>query len=182
MKSKFLTTTCMLLLGAAPAFAQDSGTAPGVANGQKFGAWTVECQAIATNNTVCVLAQQLLRTSDRAFLAQVMAFQSAGGAQTYFSAQVPVGAYLPAGFAMRPASSDAIVELTWQSCTQTLCETLAQITPETLDALSANNETVIASYRPSLQSDPLIFNFSMVGAKEGLAALLAANTTSGTGE
>jgi invasion protein IalB len=179
MKRHFLTACALATAGlfsglALPAAAQDSAPAD-VTNGQSFGAWTVSCQALGMNKTSCVLQQQLLRSSDRAFLARLVVFWSADGARRFLAAQVPVGAYLPAGFALKAEASETPKELTWQSCNKQICEALIELDDATLQELSGEGQENIASYRPSLQADPLVFRCSMTGAQEGLAALKPAD-------
>ena len=162
---------------AGPAAAQDdTAPAPRVVNGQTFGSWTVQCEAIAVNETACVLSQRLVRGSDGAFLAELLAFSNADGSQRYLAARVPVGVHFPSGFAVRPAEAEGDDEQTdfvWQSCSRELCEALLDLAPEALQALEAA-ETLVGGYRPSLRAQPLVFRFSVAGLGEGLAALDAA--------
>jgi invasion protein IalB len=84
-----------------------------------------------------------------------------------------VGVYLPAGFAIRPenGADEDIVTFTWQACTAQLCEALVELNDDQIAALSAAEGTVIASYRPGLRAEPLVFRLSMAGLEPGLAAL-----------
>ena len=175
---RFLTaaaaTLCLFFGLTQSAAAQDSaGPATRVANGQQFGAWTVLCEALAVNETTCVLNQRLFRSEDRVFLAQVVAFWSGDGQKTFLSARVPVGVYLPAGFAIRPEAGgeEDVITFTWQACSAQLCEALAELTDEQAALLAADSGTVIASYRPGVQAQPLVFRLSMAGLPDGLAAL-----------
>lgn len=163
-----------LLASAVSAAAQSADARPPVANGERVGAWTVTCEAIAVGETACVLTQRLVRTQDNAFLAELLAFESGDGSGTYIAARVPNGVYFPSGFAFRPDDGDERFDFTWQSCTRDLCEALLQIDRETLATLAAAEAGVIAGYRPSLALDPLVFRLSLEGAIEGLAALAPA--------
>ena len=82
-------TLLMTALAPLPGVAQQATEeAPRrVANGERFGAWTVQCDAIAVNETVCVLSQQLVRRSDRAFLAQLLAFSNGDGTRRFIAAR-----------------------------------------------------------------------------------------------
>lgn len=166
------TLTAALALFASAALAQ-TGDEPAtrIANGQTFGAWTVTCEAIAVNETACILNQNLLRSSDNAFLAQMLAFWSADGSQRYLAARVPLGVYLPTGFAMRIDDSEEVIPFVWQACSQTLCEALIEIDDTMLADLTAPDTTIVASYRPNLVTEPVVFRFGMGGADTGLAAL-----------
>lgn len=160
------------MLAVTPALAQD--TPVRVANGQSFGAWTVSCEAVAVGETACVLNQQLIRTNDRAFLAQMLAIWSADLEKRYLLARVPLGVYLPAGLAMKPESAegeDAIVQFVWQSCNANFCEALVEMDEDVIARFVTEGQPVIASYRPGLNADPVVFRFSMAGMVDGMDAL-----------
>jgi len=122
-----------------------------IANGTRFGAWTVTCEALAVNETACVLTQRLVRSSDNAFLAEVLAFWSGDGARTFMAARVPNGVFFPSGFAFKPEESEEQQQFVWQSCARDLCEALLEIDMDTVKELEGA-ESLIAGYRPSLQS------------------------------
>ena len=146
-----------------------------IANGTRFGVWTVTCEALAVNETACVLSQRLVRKSDNAFLAEVLAFQSADGARRYMAARVPNGVYLPAGFAMKPAEGEAEeTRFVWQSCSRELCEALIDLDDAKIAELESG-ERLVAGYRPSLVAQPLVFAMGATGLKEGLDALAASS-------
>jgi invasion protein IalB len=168
-----LIAAALALLIAPPALSQDAAMPDRIANGQTFGAWTVMCEAIAVGETTCALGQQLLRSADRAFLAQIIALWSPADQKRYFTARVPVGAYLPSGFAMKPdgAGDETAVQLIWQACDANLCEALTEIDDDMLAAFAAPGTQIIASYRPNIRSEPVVFTFSMAGIVEGLTAL-----------
>lgn len=156
---------------AAPA----EETAPvRIANGQRFGAWTVTCEAVAVGETACVLSQRLVRTSDNAFLAEVLAFWSADGEQSFLAARVPNGVYFPSGFAFKPSDSEERAEFVWQSCSADVCEALLTEELTKLEEYAASEEGVVAGYRPNLRSEPLIFRMDLSGIGEGMTALKAA--------
>jgi invasion protein IalB len=168
---------------AGPGLAQDETAqenatpAARIVNGQAFGDWTVQCEALAVNETACVLSQRLVRGSDGAFLAELLAFSASAGSQRYLAARVPVGVHLPSGFAVRPADAGTDAQQTefvWQSCSRELCEALLALTDEALGMLE-EAETLVGGYRPSLRADPLVFRFSVAGLDEGLSALEAAS-------
>lgn len=154
----------------------DETVAARVANGTRFGNWTLTCEALAVGETACVLNQRIARSSDGVFLSDFLMFWNPRAEDEIFlAARVAEGAYLPAGFAIRgeSAADDAQRDLTWQSCSGDLCEALTAFTSDEIAALEDGGD-VIAGYRPSLQSEAVIFRFSMVGAGAGLDALKAA--------
>lgn len=176
-----LTATLALLAGPLPLAAQDSdpaattNVAPSrVANGTMFGQWRVSCEALAVNETACVLAQRLSRSSDGAFLAEMLAFASADGSRFFLGARVPNGVYLPHGFAVKPARGDADeTRFVWQSCSRDLCEAMIEISADELAALEGAEGGLIAGFRPGLLAQPVVFSLTFAGASEGLAALAA---------
>ena len=143
-----------------------------LANGTRIGAWTVNCEAIAVNETACVLSQRLVRTSDNVFLAELLAFWSGDVKRTYLAARVPNGVFFPSGFALKPADGDERKEFVWQSCSRDICEALLEADLDSLDKLS-KAEQIIAGYRPNLRSKPVVFRLSLNGLREGLEALKA---------
>ncbi|MEC7763778.1 MAG: invasion associated locus B family protein [Pseudomonadota bacterium] len=159
--------------GAEAAPTEETGPTR-IANGQRFGAWTVTCEAVAVNETACVLSQRLVRTSDNAFLAELLAFWSGDGEQSFLAARVPNGVYFPSGFAFKPSDSEERAEFVWQSCSADLCEALLTEEISVLEGYAAADEGVVAGYRPNLRSEPLIFRMDLTGIGEGMAALKAA--------
>lgn len=180
-----LTAVLALLASPVPLAAQDSdpaattNVAPSrVANGTRFGQWMVSCEALAVNETACVLAQRLSRSSDGAFLAEMLAFASADGSRLFLGARVPNGVYLPHGFAVKPAQGEADeTRFVWQSCSRDLCEAMIEVSADELAALEDAEGGLIAGFRPGLLAQPVVFSLSLAGASEGLAAL---TSTAGT--
>ena len=141
-----------------------------IANGTRFGQWTVNCEALAVNETACVLTQRLIRTSDNAYLAEILAFWSGDGSKSYLAARVPTGVYFPAGFALKPQDSDKRYDFVWQSCGRDICEALLELSADQIAELE-EVESVIAGYRPNLVSQPVVFKLGIIGAGAGLEAL-----------
>lgn len=141
-----------------------------ITNGTQFGGWTVACEAVAVNETTCVLQQRLVRSSDNTFLAEIVAFWDDAMADAFLAARVPNGAYLPSGFVMRLEDGDDRHEFAWQSCSRELCEALLAAERETLEAIDAG-EGAVLGYRPHIQAEPLVFRTRTDGLIEGLDAL-----------
>lgn len=167
---------------ATSAMAQDTATTPSdpvVANGARFGAWVVNCEALAVNQTACVLSQRLVRSADNVFLAELLAFNSGDGERSYLAARVPNGVFFPSGFAFKAGEGDQAEdspqrqEFVWQSCSRDICEALLEIDMASIVELE-KAESLIAGYRPNLRADPVVFRFSIDGASAGLEALKAA--------
>ncbi|MGH1369558.1 MAG: invasion associated locus B family protein [Maritimibacter sp.] len=164
-----------LITASTSATAQDAEETR-VTNGQKFDAWNVACEAIAVNETTCMLNQQLLRAADQAFITQMVAFWDRAGENRYLSVRVPTGVYLPAGFAMRTEESEEITEFTWQTCGRDLCEALIELDDDLIAKVDAETPvTMIASYRPSITAEPVVFRFALTGLNAGLTALKPAS-------
>ena len=165
------------LLPAIFALMVSSASAQQVQNGQVFGVWRVNCTAIAVGQTACVLGQEVRRETDNAFIAQIMAFQTPDASKTFLSARVPLGVYLPRPFVLRAEDEDeeARVTFTWQACSNTLCEAVAEIEEATLARLAGKDRTILAAFRPNLQSKDFVFRFALTGAPEGLDALRTAS-------
>ncbi|MBC7157796.1 MAG: invasion associated locus B family protein [Rhodobacteraceae bacterium] len=179
-----LAATLALLL-ALPVAAQEAATpeplpdaaAERLANGTRFGTWTLGCEAVAVGETACLLSQRVARTSDGAFLADFLLFpnpQAEG--EVYLAARVAAGAYLPSGFVLRGegAPEDSQRQLVWQTCAGAVCEALLSLPEADIAALEDGGD-VIAAYRPSVQSEAVIFRFSVAGAQAGLEALVRAS-------
>ncbi len=183
--SRCAALVVMFLLGAPAVAAQDSADQESaqperVANGARFGQWAVRCQALAVNETACMLEQRLVRSSDGAFLTELLAFSSPDGTKNYLSARVPVGVYFPHGFAFRPvADEEGEIRMIWQSCSRDMCEALIELDAGTLGELEKAEGGLVGGYRPALLAEPVVFRFSVAGASEGLAALDASRAASG---
>lgn len=152
----------------------DAAQAQIVANGQTFGTWTVSCEAVAVGQTACLLNQTILRDTDRAFLAQLVALTDANTGKRYLLARVPLGASLPFGFAMRPEGTEdetSLLRFDWQTCAGQFCEALAEIDEDRLAKLDSDGTKMLASYQPSLKTEPLVFRLSLQGARAGMAAI-----------
>lgn len=144
-----------------------------VTNGQSFGAWTVACVAVAVGETDCTLNQRVLRASDTAFVADLIATRDDEG-KTYLVARVPVGVFLPNGFAMREAENEDVedaMEFTWQTCNREVCEALLEVDAEMVTTLSAQDNAMIAGFRPNSQMEPFVFQLSLNGLGPGLDAI-----------
>ena len=146
-------------------------------NGARFGAWTVSCEALAVNETVCVLSQRLVRANDGGLLADLLAFAGAEAPSAWVAARLPNGVYFPAGFSLRAddpeAGEDRIVAFEWQSCSPEICEALVEVDTETASAFEMLPEWV-AAYSPAIDAEPLVFRMDPSGLQEGLVALATA--------
>lgn len=171
----------LLLWGAAAFIIAGISPAPAqvqrLENGTQFGGWTVACEALAVNETVCVLSQRLVRAGDGGLLADLLAFAGAEEPGAYVAARVPNGVFFPSGFSLRADQADSddevIVGFDWQSCSPELCEALLPLTAETAGAFDALADWV-AAYRPAIDAEAVVFRLDPSGLHEGLTALAAA--------
>jgi invasion protein IalB len=159
-----------MLATAAPLLAQTEAPR----NGQRFGNWVLNCEAVGVNQTVCVLTQRFVRTADQAYLGDLLAFANREGDKLYLAARVPVGAYLPSGFSIRPEASEEQTVFVWQTCTPQICEAVIELTADQITALEGAGD-ILGGYRLALGAEPVVFRFQMAGVTEGLAALTGAN-------
>jgi invasion protein IalB len=144
-----------------------------LANGSQFGNWTVSCEAVGVNETICVLSQRLVASSGQQFLAEFLAFADPDEPGAYVAARVPLGVHFPAGFALREEAGAEQIAFEWQSCSTELCEALIRFDPEGLQEIDAA-ESVIAGYLPQIGVEPLVFRVGIAGIREGLIALAQA--------
>jgi len=155
---------------------QDQNKAPAerpaprkLANGTRIGAWTVRCEAVAVGETACALVQQLLRPSDRAFIAEIVAAWNGSARKPVLVARVPMGVHLPSGFVIQ-AKGDRQRNFVWQRCFGRFCEATLVLSPEDAAKLEGAGE-VVAAFRPAPGTNPFVFRFSMKGLRQGLEAL-----------
>jgi len=172
MHSPILSATVLALGLGLPiaAAAQTPEAPPRVVNGASFGAWTVACEAIAVNETVCVLSQRLVRGSDNAMLAEFLAFWDETGEMRLMVARVPVGVHFPSGMVLGTEDGTEIAAFEWQACDPRICEALLVLDTETMAAV-AGTDGIVAAYRPLPGADPLAFRMQMDGLDAGLEAL-----------
>ncbi len=169
MLSKFsglLVSIACLLAFAPPVFAER------LENGARFGEWTLVCEAIAVNETACVLNQRIVR-ADGAFLVDFLAIPEGDGG--WLSARVPVGVHFPSGFVLRPEAEEQQIILVWQACSPELCEAMVSLSDEGATLLEGG--PAIAAYRPGVTDEPVVFRVTLEGLSEGLAALAASGAS-----
>ncbi|MCC6007579.1 MAG: invasion associated locus B family protein [Rhodobacteraceae bacterium] len=149
-------------------------------NGARFGDWTVACEAVAVNETICVLSQRLVAREGERFLTELLAFNDTEEPVAYLAARVPLGVYFPAGFSMRPEGGDTALDFEWQSCGEDLCEALLVLDADALAALE-QGPAAIAGYVPRTGAEALVFRIGTEGLSGGLVALARALGVPGPG-
>ena len=159
----------LLAVLAMPAAAEPAR----IENGARFGGWTLSCEAVAVNETLCVLTQRLVRSDDNSVLAEFVAFNDADAPGAWLVGRVPNGVYFPSGLVLGIEGGDRQIALDWQNCTPDLCEALLALTPDHLSAFDDEGPWVVG-YRPGLGAEALVFRLSPAGLEEGLTALAAA--------
>ncbi len=161
------------LFAAVFGFSADAQQAERLENGSRFGGWTVACEAIAVNETLCILSQRLVRADTSTVLAELVAFNSEDAGGAWIAARVPNGVFFPSGFVIGLQESDTRLEFEWQSCSAEICEALLAVGPEELD-LIADATDWVAGYRPEMTRDSLVFRVTLDGLEDGLVALARA--------
>lgn len=176
-QASLLTKLCSIgvagLMGAGAAVAQDGEASSRLQNGTQFGNWVVTCEAVAVNETLCVLSQRLVRSEGNSFLAELVAFNDPDKVGSFVAAIVPVGVYLPSGFSLRLEDSETVFDFEWQACSRDMCEALLELDGAQLELLESAGGAV-AGYRPAQGAEPLVFSVGTEGLLPGLQALARA--------
>lgn len=173
-RAALLSVAGALALGLVAGGAAAQGERPQrLENGARFGAWTVVCEAIAVNETLCVLTQRLVASEGQGLLTELLAFNDAEAPQAYVVARVPLGVHFPAGFTMQRQGTETVLEFEWQSCTAQMCEAMLIVDADVLMALEGDDD-VLAGYAPAPGAAPLVFRVGTQGLGDGLSALAGA--------
>lgn len=151
---------------------------PRLVNGARFGAWAVACEAVAVNETACILTQKLIAKADNRFLAEMVLVRPKGEARVILAARVPIGVHFPSGFVMKPEKSEERSALVWQSCNRDICEAAIELSAEKLAELETGGGAT-AGYRPNARSEPVVFRIAFEGAGQGLDSLQRATLPAG---
>ena len=163
---------------AAPAAPASPATPPAppsapeqrLVNGARFGQWAVACEAIAVNETACILTQKLIAKADNRFLAEMVLVRPKGESRLILAARVPIGVHFPSGFVMKPEKSEERSAFVWQSCNRDICEAAIELSAEKLAELEKTGGAT-AGYRPNARSEPVVFRIAFEGASQGLDSL-----------
>lgn len=156
-------------LTAAPAQISAEGE---TLNNTLFGDWMVSCEAVSVSRVACSLRQQLTLTENDQLIVQMIAVPAEDGTAILL-AQVPIGAYLPAGAVYRFDNENEGEEqrsMIWQRCLGGLCEAAIQLDAEEL-ARFAENDRLLFGYRPDIGAEPLIVALDISRFNEALAAI-----------
>lgn len=143
---------------------------PRLVNGARFGQWAVACEAIAVNETACILTQKLIAKADNRFLAEMVLVRPKGESRLILAARVPLGVHFPSGFVMKPEKSEERSPFVWQSCNREICEAAIELSAEKLAELEKTGGAT-AGYRPNARSEPVVFRIAFEGAGQGLDSL-----------
>lgn len=163
---------------AAPSAPASAAGEPRLVNGARFGAWAVACEAVAVNETACILTQKLIAKADNRFLAEMVLVRPKGEARVILAARVPIGVHFPSGFVMKPEKSEERSALVWQSCNRDICEAAIELSAEKLAELETGGGAT-AGYRPNARSEPVVFRIAFEGAGQGLDSLQRATLPAG---
>lgn len=140
-------------------------------NNTLFGDWLVTCEAVSVTRVACSLRQQLTLTENDQLIVQMIAIPAADDTAILL-AQVPMGAYLPAGAVYRFDNDDEEEQrsMVWQRCMDGLCEAAIQLDQEELENFAANDR-LLFGYRPDIGAEPLIVGLDISQFNEALAAI-----------
>lgn len=141
-------------------------------NNTLFGDWLVTCEAVSVTRVACSLRQQLTLTENDQLIVQMIAVPAEGDTAILL-AQVPMGAYLPAGAVYRFDNDNEEEEqrsMVWQRCMDGLCEAAIQLDQEELENFAANDR-LLFGYRPDIGAEPLIVGLDISQFNEALAAI-----------
>lgn len=163
---------------AVPSAPASAAGEPRLVNGARFGAWAVACEAVAVNETACILTQKLIAKADNRFLAEMVLVRPKGEARVILAARVPIGVHFPSGFVMKPEKSEERSALVWQSCNRDICEAAIELSAEKLAELETGGGAT-AGYRPNARSEPVVFRIAFEGAGQGLDSLQRATLPAG---
>lgn len=161
----------------AAAVARGASAEPEVVNGQQFRDWTLACRATAINRTSCVIKQLLVETGSNRFLAEV-ALSITGGEkpETVLVLRVPTEVLLLRSAVMRIDDGATPQPLRWQSCDKVFCTATAVLNEETETGLRRGLKATLG-YQRLEESEPTVFDVSLLGVTRGLETLLAATGT-----
>lgn len=168
MKSAFAALALSMVFGGT-AQSQD------LANDTPFGDWRVSCEALSLAQTFCQLVQQQTVTNTNELAGRFAAFPAENGGAV-FLAQVPIGAYLPAGAVFRLDDGEATEQkdMIWQRCLGAVCEAATLLDAETLAAMD-DVGAMLFGYRMENDGEPIVLRLNLNRFSEGLTALRGAN-------
>ena len=167
-------------LTATPAQTRTDGE---TLNNTLFGDWMVSCEAVSVSRVACSLRQQLTLADTDQLIVQMVAVPAEGDSAILL-AQVPMGAYLPAGAVYRFDNENEDEEqrsMVWQRCLGGLCEAAIQLDAEELAQFAANDR-LLFGYRPDIGAEPLIVALDISRFNEALAAIRADDPGQGQGQ
>lgn len=166
MLQKLLAGGLCGILGAQAVCAQER-----VANGTRFGEWTVLCEAVAVGETACYLAQEVVRLDTSATLAALLVVPGQDGEGQFLSIRAPQPVWLAAAMALRLPGAEEEIALAWQSCTAQYCEALIPLSQAQVTVLDVP-EAALVGYRTTPGADALVFEAGFSGIGAGLTALV----------
>lgn len=146
----------------------DAGVAP---PGRRIGAWTAQCDAAAKS---CALTQHLENVGDRNLGASWRIEAQGGGLYAVWT--VPTDILVRSGMQLH-FDDKKPVSVPYDSCSPTLCEVRAKMTPAFVETMRAARVSVagVALKGGGTQA----FRFSLEGLADGLALLPAPEAATG---
>ena len=153
-----------VLLSADSLFAQ---AAP--RNGDRFGDWIFNCQALGPSETLCALTQELTLKSQGKRLLRVTLGPIGPNTETVLQVLAPLGVYIPAGVAFK-VDKGPLTQMQMQSCTAQGCKATLPADKDLLWALKAGSKMMVG-FKAGAASKTLSVPVSLKGIQDGMAAV-----------
>lgn len=150
-----------------------------IAQDRQFGSWGLACQALGPGRTRCALFQRFIR-EDGGVLAEVQIVGLEAGQTPALAITVPLGALLPSGIETNFESGvGRLVE--FDRCLQRGCS--ARLAFDDLLQRLEQDSSMQISYELGQEGDPrpVVIPVSLVGVREGVAAIRTTVTMSNAG-
>lgn len=140
----------------------------------QYGDWTLQCEEHTAESRECWLVQILRRADDQRFLAEIRLglSRSDDGTRHVMVMRTPTGILLTARPAFRVDNDMTDTPMTWNNCTERQCVAVQTLDPTDVDRLRRGLQMAIG-YQQVRERQPTVFEVSLVGVTNGLAALEA---------
>ncbi len=139
------------------------------ADGDRFGGWVYECEALSASKTVCAFTYTVV-TEDGASRILKLSFGKLGQKDEFvLVALLPLGIYLPAGVHGKIDNGETF-ELVMRTCTTLGCEAMILVDPKLRWKMKAGKDLFIEfTARPGAK--PITLPVSLNGISAGLDAM-----------
>jgi len=140
----------------------------------QFGDWTLRCEGPAADSRECWLVQVMRRADSQRFLAEIRLglARNEDVAGHVMVMRTPTGILLTARAAFRVDDDRMDTPMNWNNCTERQCVAVQSLDPIQIDRLRRGLRMFIG-YQSVREQQPTVFEVSLVGVTDGLAALEA---------